>query len=296
MIRLFLGMWLVALSTACSELSDYYTKDYRLAYARPIGLMMSPEFDALQLSGEGIKIGVIDAGFGNFLANEYTQALQIGACKDFIRNDTTGFFSQKESDHGTRVCKNIGGKNREGQTHGLAYKATFYLAKADIEEIEPREDEYRLIEAVEWLLSLDVRLINISLGYTTFDDHQEYTTDTLDGKTAYASRYIDSLLHQYPDLVVVASAGNQGNKPWRYLTFPADVEEVITVGSTDFDGAMPLPNSGVGVSYVPFIKPEVSTYPSPYGNSFTAPVMTGLVAALQQYRPLDRSTLRKLLT
>jgi hypothetical protein len=97
---------------SCKELTEFYTKEYKYSYARPIGLMMSKEFDSLNLSGKGIKIGVIDAGFGNFKTNEFTKNLNVISFRDFIDEDTTNYFSNQESDHGTIVTKSIGGKNK----------------------------------------------------------------------------------------------------------------------------------------------------------------------------------------
>ncbi len=231
-------LYLLAITflTSCREITDFYTTEYKYSYARPIGLMMSKEFDSLNLSGEGIKIGVIDAGFGDFKTNEFTKRLNVKGYRDFIKEDTINFFSNEESDHGTIVTKSIGGKNTKNQVHGLAYKAEYYLAKTDIFNKEPIEDEKRLIRAIDWLISQDVKLINISLGYTLFDDDKTYTNRDLNGKTAFSSKYIDSLLNANKDLIIVVSAGNEGDKEWNYLTFPSDVKDVITVGSTDFDG------------------------------------------------------------
>lgn len=287
---------LVGLGFSCREVTEFYTTDYRYSYARPIGLMMSQAFDSLHLSGKGLKIGVIDAGFGGFKSNAFTHSLKVVNYRDFIDGDTTGFFSEQESDHGTIVSKSIGGKNDQNQVHGLAFDAAYWLAKTDIHDKEPLEDEKRLIQAVDWLISQEVRLINISLGYTVFDDFEGYTSRDLDGKTTFSSRYLDSLLRVYPDLIVVVSAGNEGSRAWKYLTFPADVKDVITVGSTDFDGLKRYKSSGIGVSYVDYVKPEVATYPVPIGNSNTTPVITGLIACLLELKPMPRAVVKRLIT
>lgn len=280
---------------SCRELTEFYTQDYRYSYARPIGLIMSKEFDSLNLSGKGIQIGVIDAGFGNFKTNEFTKNLNIIAYRDFIDEDTTNFFSSEESDHGTTVTVSIGGKNSENQVHGLAFQSSFYLAKTDIDDKEPIEDEKRMIKAIEWLISKKVKLINISLGYTVFDDDNSYTNRMLNGKSSLSSKYIDSILNSNQDLIIVVSAGNEGNNSWNHITFPSDVKDVITVGSTDFDGLTRYKSSGKGVDYVDYIKPEIATYPVPTGNSNTAPVITGLVACLLENKFVDRKVMKNLI-
>lgn len=295
MKKIVFSLLVVASTTSCKEMTDFYTKDYRYSYARPIGLMMSTEFDSLNLSGKDIKIGVIDAGFGNFNANEFTKNLDIVAYRDFVDEDTTDFFSSQENDHGTIVTKSIGGKNIEGKVHGLAFNAQYYLAKTDIIDQEPIEDENRMIRAIDWLIRQKVKLINISLGYTIFDDNKTYTNKDLNGKTALSSKYIDSILIANKDIIIVVSAGNEGSTKWKYLTFPSDVKDVITVGSTDFDGLSRYKSSGRGVDYVNYIKPEVATYPVPIGNSNTAPVITGLVACILERETLKRDSIKKLL-
>lgn len=42
-----------------------WTKEYTRTYSREIGAMMGPRYDSLALEGRGIRIGVLDAGFGS---------------------------------------------------------------------------------------------------------------------------------------------------------------------------------------------------------------------------------------
>ena len=285
----------LVVTVSCKELTEFYTTKFKYSYARPIGLMMSTAFDTLHLSGQGIKIGVIDAGFGNFRTNEFTKNLAIVAYRDFVDEDTTNFFSSQENDHGTIVTKSIGGKNNENQVYGLAFGSKYYLAKTDIYDKEPIEDEKRLIKAIDWLIDQDVKLINISLGYTTFDDDDTYSNRDLNGKTALSSKHIDSILTVTKDTIIVVSAGNEGNSKWNNITFPADVKDFITVGSTDFDGLKRYKSSGTGVDYVNYIKPEIATYPVPIGNSNTTPVITGLIACILEKQTLNRDQIKKIL-
>lgn len=295
MNKVFFYIVMLVCLMSCREITEFYTKDYKSIYARPIGLMMSKEFDSLNLTGNGVKIGVIDTGFGKFKTNEFTKRLHVVDFKDFISSDSLNFFSETQSDHGTIVTTAIGGRNDKNQIHGLARDAEYYLAATDIQNTEPIDDEVRLISAIKWLVSKDVTLINISLGYTYFDNYKPYTNQNLDGKYAKSSKYIDSLLSVRKDIIIVASAGNEGDESWKHITFPGDVKDIITVGSTDFDGMLRYPSSGIGVDYVSYIKPEVCTYPYPSGNSNTAPVITGLIAALLQFKKMDRYVLKQML-
>ena len=272
-----------AILVAC-ENPKTYTDTYQYKYKRPIALLMSHELDSLQLSGNKVVIGVIDAGFSGFKVNEYTRNLTVLDYKDFIDKDTTNFFGATENNHGTLVTTSIGGKKEE-YIHGLAYNAQYILAKTEDVTSELTIEENRLTKAVAWLLSKKVDVINISVAYTTFDDADYYTRADLNGKTALSSRYLDSVLQANPNLIITVSAGNEGNKPWKNIMFPSDVKEVITVGSTDFEGETRRKTSGIGTKQVSYIKPDVVTYPMPPGNSHTAPVIAGLCALLKELKP-----------
>ena len=275
------------------EVRGAWTSDYSRTYSRAVGQTMSRAFDSLNLSGRGVRIGVLDAGFGGFRTDRWTRGLHVAAWRDFTGGDETAFFDDA-TDHGTRVCTNLGG--RSGDTiRGLAWGAEYYLAKTDRAEVEPRAEERQLIRGIEWLLAHDVDVISSSLGYTTFDDFSGYTPAMLDGCTSTLSRYLDSLLTARPGLVFVQSAGNEGDKAWRNVSFPADVRQVITVGSCDSDGVSRSRSSGVGREAVGYVKPDFVAGASPLGTSFSTPVIAGLCACLLEYRPMERGELIGLL-
>ena len=213
------------------EVRRSYTSCYAHTYSHAIGQMMGPRFDSLTPRGEGIRIGVVDAGFGGLRDDRFTRRLRVADYLDLTDGDTTGFF-RDDCDHGTRVTRNIGGFSNDTLL-GLACKADYYLVKSDLEHGEPREDERRLCRALAWLAQRQVDVVNISLGYTVFDDFDGYTPQMLDGRTALCSRFLDSLLDAHPRMVVVQSAGNEGKNKWRHISFPGDVAEAVTVGALE---------------------------------------------------------------
>ena len=213
------------------EVRRSYTSCYAHTYSHAIGQMMGPRFDSLAPRGEGIRIGVVDAGFGGLRDDRFTRRLRVADYLDLTDGDTTGFF-RDDCDHGTRVTRNIGGFSNDTLL-GLACKADYYLVKSDLEHGEPREDERRLCRALAWLAQRQVDVVNISLGYTVFDDFDGYTPQMLDGRTALCSRFLDSLLDAHPRMVVVQSAGNEGKNKWHHISFPGDVAEAVTVGALE---------------------------------------------------------------
>ena len=276
------------------EIKGAYTTGYSKTYSHAIGMMICPAFDSLGLAGRNIRIGVLDAGFGGFRNNRWTRNLHVAAWNDFTGGDSDTLFSEDSEDHGTRVCTNLGG--RSGDTIcGLAWGATYYLAKTDCAEVEPRVEEQNMIRAVEWFLAHDVDVISSSLSYTNFDDFDGYTPEMLDGRTSTLSRYLDSLLTARPELVFIQSAGNDGNKSWKYISFPGDVRSVITVGASNFDGESRFHSSSIGYPDAGYIKPDLVVDASPMGTSFSTPVITGLCACLLEYRRMNRDSLIGLL-
>ncbi len=53
------------------EVRGAWTSDYSRTYSRAVGQTMSRAFDSLNLSGRGVRIGVLDAGFGGFRTDRW---------------------------------------------------------------------------------------------------------------------------------------------------------------------------------------------------------------------------------
>ena len=78
-------------------------------------------------------------------------------------------------------------------------------------------------KAAEIADSLGVDIITSSLGYNQFDDSKmNYNHSQLDGKTSYIS--IGAKTAVSKGIIVLNSAGNQGDSKWQKIGFPGDVE------------------------------------------------------------------------
>ena len=132
-------------------------------------------------------------------------------------------------------------------------------------------------------------------GYTEgYEDPAEnYSISELDGKSTWLTGEINDFLANREMLLVVA-AGNDGHTKWKTLSSPADSRLVLSVGAVGYKVWRKASFSSVG-NNLAYIKPEVSCF-AQLGTSFSAPVITGLLACIWQYSPtLTSKELKSLL-
>lgn len=267
--------------TACGPDAAGSSSGVRIA--RELGGIIGPDWADQGLTGAGVRIGVIDAGFGTFRSNRFTRELEVESIRDFVPGVRPEPFESLDR-HGTEVTQFIGG--RDGRNlRGLAHGSRYLLAIGEDQMTEPRTDEEGVIAALDWLVSEGVKLINISLGFTRFDDADPYTPAMMDGRTARISRHLAALLAADPMLVAVVSAGNQGRSDWQIITSPGDVEHAVTVGSAEGDPAGRRASSGRGAPETAFIKPDLVVRSGRGASSVATAVVTGLVACLRERFP-----------
>lgn len=244
------------------------------------------------LKGEGMEIAVIDAGFENINDLLLIDNAAIIGAKDFVYNGVDMF---KSSEHGLNVVSTMM-TNVPNTYIGTAPKAKYLLLRSEDNRSEyPIEEDY-WVTAAEYADSIGVDLINTSLGYTKFDyPAHSYNIDQLNGKTAYISRGAGIAARK--GLFMAVSAGNEGATAWHKISFPADAENVLTVGSINKDSVVSY-FSSVGPTADMRIKPDVMAMGGNInligakdeiivnsGTSFACPVMCGLAACLWQAFP-----------
>jgi serine protease AprX len=168
------------------------------------------------LKGEGVTIAVFDGGFLGVNSALPFQAIlnenRLRDSFDFVARSGNVFAYD---DHGTEVLSIISAFN-EGNYTGGAYKANFQLYVTEDVDSEYRIEEYNWLFAAERADSAGVDVINSSLGYNLFDDvSMDYSKARLDGKSAVVSQAASKALSK--GIVVVCSAGNEGNNSWRLV-------------------------------------------------------------------------------
>lgn len=258
---------------------------------RQIGV---PTLKAQGLTGRGITVGLIDAGYADGDKAIALKGLfsndQILATRDFVSPERPDFYRKVPEtldDHATEVLSLVAGYDKEYDKQiGAALGASFVLARTDDAISEKRIEEDRWLAALEWMDSLGVQLINTSLGYALgFDDPKEnHNPAEMDGKTTIATQAVN-LATQQKGIVVVVSAGNDGNDArWQIISAPADAPDALAVGATFSNTWTKMGYSGIGPASLGFTKPDVACY-SLLGTSFSAPVITGFIACLMEKAP-----------
>lgn len=248
-------------------------------------------------TGAGIHIAVLDAGFKNVdqtpaLAHLFSED-RILSTYDFVRRETSVY---EDHYHGEAVLSIIAGYD-PGYYVGSASKASFHLLISEDVFSETLVEEYYWVVAAEYADSAGVDVINTSLGYTVFDDSTtNHTYSEMDGNTTIAARGVN--IASAKGILCVTSAGNSGSSSWKYISTPADADFGLTVGAVDSNGLRAF-FSSQGPSFDGDVKPNVmsvgwNTYYIPPGSeyadqgngtSFSAPMVTGMVAALWEAMP-----------
>lgn len=242
--------------------------------------------------GQGMTIGVIDAGFHNVDRIEAMKNIRILGTRDFVY---PGADIYAESDHGMCVLSCMA-MNLPNVMIGTAPEASYWLIRSEDEYSEHLVEQDYWAAAIEFADSVGVDLVNTSLGYYKFDDvSKNYRFRDLDGQYALMSRQASRAADK--GIVMVCSAGNSGVGSWKKITPPADAENVLTVGAVDKKGVL-APFSSIGNTSDGRVKPDVmavglasdvmgtnGNLRRANGTSFASPIMCGMVACLWQACP-----------
>lgn len=246
--------------------------------------------------GKGMQIAFLDGGFFGFLSNPFFDSVRnqnrILATRDFVLNE----LSVNEDDAHGMACFSIVGGNIPGSYVGSAPYASFYLLRTEDVGSEQMIEEYNWGSAAEYADSAGVDVISSSVGYSTFDDPAyNHSYADMNGNTTVVSRYAD--LAAKKGILVVNSAGNEGNKAWKYIVAPADADSVLSVGAVNSTGIIgsfssfgptgdgQIKPDVVSVGQGTFLSTSGGTVGTSSGTSFSGPNMAGLATCLWQLFP-----------
>jgi serine protease AprX len=266
--------------------------NYYGATLNQVAMLSGHVLHSMGHEGEGKRVAIFDGGFSSVYRMPAFDSLfvnnRILGTRDFVEGDD---FVYEASNHGTQVLSCMAA-NLPYLVMGTAPGASYYLFKTEDVGSEFKIEEFNWVAAAEFADSLGVDVINSSLGYTTFNDESmNYKYDDLNGKTGICSRGADIAVEK--GMLVVNSAGNEGDGNWKYIGTPADGINVISVGAVKSNGSR-ASFSSFGPTPDGRIKPNVSAQgsraivagmkgyavTSTDGTSFSSPIMAGMVTTL----------------
>lgn len=221
---------------------------------------------SLQLTGEGVKIGIYD--WGNVSTTNDSYAIE----RNFDPSKVT-LVGQTESvgRHATYVASVAAGRE------GIAPDSSIISASARVTTSTGQAEFYSFnalnsMSNLEALINSHPDIINCSLG-----DIWPYRENNTNFYSSF-EKYIDDLIVQNKILIVIAS-GNEDDDP---ITAPGLAFNCVSVNGFSNNTICDYSyNHGSGC-----FKPDViaSTFASA-GTSTSAPVITGMLALLYQYKP-----------
>jgi serine protease AprX len=275
------------------------TKSGEAAYGKAFNqanMIGAVDLHAAGYRGDSMYVAVFDGGFpGVDQAPAFAPLFaenRLKATYDFVGHDK-GVFER--DNHGTNVLSTMAAYE-PGVMVGTAYKANYFLFITEDSQGEQQIEEINWLLAAEYADSAGVDVINSSLGYNDFDAPSvDYTYQDMDGNTALVTRAADYAAAT--GMLVVSSAGNDGNKAWRYIGAPADADSILTVGAVDSlgryagfssmgptaDGRIKPNLSAQGVSTAVLTKSGALS--RNHGTSFASPVLAGMVTCFWQAYP-----------
>lgn len=259
-----------------------------------------PQVHNLGITGEGVVIGILDSGF-DWKNHPALKDRDVIAEFDFIYKDNVTANDSKDvtssqHNHGTNVFSIMAGFH-EGNLVGPAFNAKFILAKTEFVPTETHVEEDNFAAALEWMDSIGVDITSTSLGYSDFDAPEfSYTYNDMNGKTTIVTKAAEMAFER--GILTITSAGNEGNKNWRFITAPGDGAKTLTVGAVNSNNNL-AGFSSRGPTSDGRIKPEVVAqgvsvyralgssdgYSFGDGTSFSAPIVSGIAALLLSAHP-----------
>ena len=242
--------------------------------------------------GEGMLIAVLDAGFQKVDRWDWLSSRVVGSRDLYARTEAASKVYTADN-HGS-CCMSIMATPEEHGVCGTAQDALYYLVRTETLDSESGLEEDMWVAGAELADSLGVDVISSSLGYYEFDAGLvSHSKDEFAQLTATISRGAKVACQK--GMLVCNAAGNEGDASWGSLLFPADVDDVLTVGGVNKDGQMAYFSSR-GFT-VPYVKPDVlgramncytlnvysqtgAATSSGSGTSYATPMIAGLCASL----------------
>lgn len=244
--------------------------------------VLARDAHANNLTGKGVKIGVIDSGI--YLNHP---DLEVAGGVSFVEKERT--YNDRDG-HGTHVAGIIGALNNEIGTVGVAPDAELYAIKViGANGVGNQSD---VVKGIEWALNKHLHIVNLSITTTQYSTimerifHDAYEKGLLmisaAGNTETALPSSVNVLYpgRFPSVISVGSINTLYKKSW-FSYFGQSLEFVA-------------PGEDIYSTYVPRNKNEL--YASASGTSMAAPYVTGVAALYKEAYPmLNNKGIRELM-
>jgi serine protease AprX len=247
-------------------------------------LVHVPAVHDMGYTGEGVRIGFLDAGFINYTGHQAFANLIVAGT--YNTHDQSS--NVEEHSHGVKCMSVVAAKDTNNFI-GVAPDVEVLLIVTEDADAEYQGEEDFWIAGLEWAEAHGADIISSSLSYLDW-----YVREDMDGNTAPITIAAD--LAAGRGLLVVNSAGNHGEE---MMGAPADGDSVLTVGATDYAGQY-VAFSSQGPTADGRIKPNVAAmgqgvsvidyqtndgYTHAGGTSYSCPTVAGIVALMLQANP-----------
>jgi len=258
------------------------------------------------IRGDGVLIAITDSGFpGIDTLSAFTHLWknnQVNYYWDVAANNNNIF---DDDSHGTYILSILSAL-QSGYT-GIVPGASYVLLRTEVAATESKLEEFHWLRGAEIADSCGADIISCSLGYTTFDNPAaDYTYSDMNGHNSFIAVAANTACNK--GILVVCSAGNDGNDSWRYIGTPADSPGALTIGSVDYTNQRSF-FSSVGPTSDGRIKPDLCAPGSGIyciqpngiiflasGTSMATPMIAGMAAGIKQSFPsLSSIQLKKIL-
>lgn len=246
-------------------------------------------------TGEGVYVGIIDAGFNNMDSVGYFDSVYLeGRVLETVNFVNNGQTVYDYSGHGTAVTSCIVGEgSTPDQYIGAAVDVDLALYLSEDVSSETEIEEFYLVQALERADSMGVDMVNISLGYFEFDDSTtSHVYADLDGATTISAMGVN--IAKSKGIFVAIAAGNSGPS---HISTPCDATGGFCVGAVTAAGDYAW-FSSVGPTADGRVKPDVmarggeawfvnvvDSLEQGNGTSLATPIISGGVACLIQAHP-----------
>lgn len=222
--------------------------------------------------GKGVRVAVIDTG-----VDKQNEQLQKAVAKGTDLIDKGGDGTVDRGGHGTKVAGIIAARQKPGVGFiGIAPEATIIPIRQN--DNEQQGNVGTMVKAIEYAIKAKAHIINISQG----------TTASL-GPNSSLEQAVNKAIAA--NILVVASAGNNGADGKVRKTYPASFDGVLSVAASDRNNeraafSQPGPFVDLAAPGVDMLSTvPIGGHCFDSGTSFAAPYAAGVAALIRAKHP-----------